>query len=208
VHHTCLAQILDIPVDELTKDIVLAALNPLKLEEWTYICKPCKLQADSSSGYVKKNVLKQQMKNTNQASSASTTPDDPGPVPPLEVIGEQTPGDASPTELPTASAPLVVEVNDSTITNEDVVDLAVDTAVSQSASPAADDSNICQDYLTLSCYYGRSGNGCPSRHPELCSKVMQHGDSGPDGCDGIGCSLLHPRMCNSSLKKRTCFYKN
>ena len=81
VHHTCLAQLLDIPEDELTKDTVTAALNPLKLDEWTYICKPCKLQADSSSGYVKKNILKKQMKSANQASSASTTPDDSGPAP-------------------------------------------------------------------------------------------------------------------------------
>jgi len=55
------------PVNDLTKDAVKSALNPYNIEELTYICKPCKLNAYNKDD-IKKAVLKAEAKKKSEES--------------------------------------------------------------------------------------------------------------------------------------------
>ena len=80
VHHLCLAEKLSIPIDELTKDAVSVALNPFNLDEWTYICKPCKLNSHNE-GDIKKAILKAEAKKRREGQAAeSAVNDEPQPA--------------------------------------------------------------------------------------------------------------------------------
>ena len=230
-HHQCLSEKLGIPLDNLTKDVVTAALNPFNMEEWTYICKPCKLNCHND-GDVKKAVLKAEAKKKKEGQATAPS------------------ADGSQLAIPASSSAASVNIIDGTeissnAANDDSLDANDDsldahtqldqqqynpildpsTIIAPDPNPLAENppnaqqsanvindnhsdvEDICQDHLTLSCKYGRSGDGCTFLHPKLCQQIMSHGDKAPDGCDGISCNFIHPRMCNRSLSKtRKCFY--
>ena len=63
----------------------------------------------------------------------------------------------------------------------------------------------CKFYANGKCKFSSE---CRYRHPKICQKFRLHGDTKLDvkGCDGR-CGEFHPNVCRSSLKNRTCTYK-
>ena len=56
------------------------------------------------------------------------------------------------------------------------------------------------------CRYGLVGRGCKYIHPKPCSRLMEHGTKGKNGCKkGEKCHKFHPGICKHSLARHECF---
>ncbi|KAK3884904.1 hypothetical protein Pcinc_010878 [Petrolisthes cinctipes] len=64
---------------------------------------------------------------------------------------------------------------------------------------------VCKFYRKGLCRYGRSGDKCKYRHPNVCTKLMNHGPTSERGCKlGNQCRFLHPLLCESSVASLKC----
>ena len=66
------------------------------------------------------------------------------------------------------------------------------------------DESICRFYANGKCRFGAE---CRHKHPKICKKYRQNGESKHDtkGCDAK-CGMFHPNGCRTSLRNRTCTY--
>ena len=213
VHHTCLANKLDIPIEELTADIVKSKLNPFNIDEWAYICLPCK-QKSHNEGDIKKTVLRaesnsrKQQESDTQSSNDQTSTHESGQIQTDPVSHEESSQNES-------DAQQSVDQSDvgnlgSPPDSGSIPPLPEDNSIRRKYSnkpPSHPDNfpNICRAYLKQSCSHG---TGCTLAHPKFCQKLLHHGINAPDGCDGKTCSELHPQICQRSLKNKKCFYRD
>ena len=69
-------------------------------------------------------------------------------------------------------------------------------------------SNVSKFFEKNICWYGKNGTNCKFRHPKMCKKFSEYGNS-TNGCKkGKGCDYLHPVLCKYALKYGACFNKN
>ena len=67
----------------------------------------------------------------------------------------------------------------------------------------------CKHYVRGWCKHGIKGKNCPYSHPKACTKLLQHGNKLPRGCNkGSKCKNFHPRMCSSSISDGICLKPN
>lgn len=68
---------------------------------------------------------------------------------------------------------------------------------------------ICVHFAQGKCRYGKQGEQCKYRHPEMCRKFIK---DGVYGCKkGLNCNYFHPKLCRDSItyyqcNRRSCGY--
>ena len=75
----------------------------------------------------------------------------------------------------------------------------------EGAAKVGADTAVCKFYGNGKCKFSSE---CRYRHPKICQKFRHHGDTTLDkrGCDGK-CGEFHPNVCRSSLRSKTCTYR-
>ena len=227
-HNSCVLELLNVQENEgITAKEVMAKINPSKMPGFHYLCGPCSEETipEKDAGMLRRTACTIKSDSTEPKEVFDTNgeqivaPTDSTPIQNKENEEEKAERatEGSTEMIPvnnnkseekinepageglTTSIPNVTrkkqEENKTTEKNEGVNEKKSKT--------------VCDFYKKGTCRHGASGKGCHFEHPKPCTKLMRHGNKGPNGCT-LGkdkCGFFHPKMCPSSLQKGTCFNK-
>ena len=194
-HIDCLREMLGNTDEELTQASVKALVNPYNLPGWSYSCMHCKKEMiPSPNSDVKASVLKKdqpQGAQSNATSSVSTT----------------NAADIAQEEIAEAPIPTENQEIDGAEGTHDAVIVENNPEDQHNQYPPSHPKsfqNICEDHAKGRC----NKNSCEKNHPRICKKLLDNGNTAPNGCDGKTCRNLHPTICRNSLNKNKCLFRS
>ena len=225
-HKPCLANTLNIDINDISQEIVQKLINPLSFSGLHFICKDCHedtIHSDISG--MTKTAAKIFMTDHNSVVDTAPPSDELSKTTSTSdvhynTVNMNTSGEAlHSSQVPSTSAnaytqPMVSNTEQVHVNGYNKSDLKTqDSKMNKMPLHKTDlDQNIpptCRNFMRGNCRHGMSGksNGiCKFHHPKTCNKLLKHGTKSKLGCNkGNKCEHFHPKMCFTSLTKGECF---